>query len=232
MNRPCSLSKRRSSTIPQLAAVEIDRLLQVGDANHRVQVLHPSSFLHSRATSQSPPSRSGSLRSQMRIREVVHRVIDSPITQVGRWKEAAAPELPLIDVSQAAPTYPPAQELRDHIASQAQSPATATYTDQQGILPLRAGLARSLTVDYDAPVAVENVAVTAGCNQAFCLAMMALTEPGRRGHHAAPHLLQPRHVAAVPGHDTRLSRARPGHDAPPGRRRRRGDPLAPARSSS
>ena len=105
-------------------------------------------------------------------------MIDSPITQVGRWKEAAAPELPLIDVSQAAPTYPPAQELRDHIASQAQSPATATYTDQQGILPLRAGLARSLTVDYDAPVAAENVAVTAGCNQAFCLAMMALTEPG------------------------------------------------------
>ncbi len=105
-------------------------------------------------------------------------MIDSPITQVGRWKEAAAPKLPLIDVSQAAPTYPPAQELRDHIASQAQSPATATYTDQQGILPLRAGLARSLTLDYDAPVAVEQVAVTAGCNQAFCLAMMALTEPG------------------------------------------------------
>ena len=108
----------------------------------------------------------------------MHRVIDSPITQVGRWKEAAAPELPLIDVSQAAPTYPPAQELRDHIASQAQSSATATYTDQQGILPLREGLARSLTVDYHAPIAVENVAVTAGCNQAFCLAMMALTEPG------------------------------------------------------
>ena len=105
-------------------------------------------------------------------------MIDSPITQVGRWKEAAAPELPLIDVSQAAPTYPPAQELRDHIASQAQSSATATYTDQQGILPLREGLARSLTVDYHAPIAVENVAVTAGCNQAFCLAMMALTEPG------------------------------------------------------
>ncbi len=105
-------------------------------------------------------------------------MIDSPITQVGRWKEAAAPHLPLIDVSQAAPTYPPARELRDHIAAVAQSVATATYTDQQGILPLREGLARSLTVDYDAPVAAESVAVTAGCNQAFCLAMMALTEPG------------------------------------------------------
>ena len=114
----------------------------------------------------------------MRIRESVHRVIDSPITQVGRWKEAAAPELPLIDVSQAAPTYPPARELRDHIAAVAQSVATAAYTDQQGILPLREGLARSLTVDYDAPVAAESVAVTAGCNQAFCLAMMALTDPG------------------------------------------------------
>jgi hypothetical protein len=108
----------------------------------------------------------------------VHRVIDSPITQVGRWKEAAAPDRPLIDVSQAAPTYPPAQELRDHIAAQAQSTTTATYTDQQGILPLREALARTLTTDYDAPVAASQVAVTAGCNQAFCLAMMALTEPG------------------------------------------------------
>ncbi len=108
----------------------------------------------------------------------MHRVIDSPITQVGRWKEAAAPELPLIDVSQAAPTYPPAQELRDHIAAVAQSVATATYTDQQGIPSLREALARTLTADYDAPVAVEQVAVTAGCNQAFCLAMLALTDPG------------------------------------------------------
>ena len=105
-------------------------------------------------------------------------MIDSPITQVGRWKEAAAPELPLIDVSQAAPTYPPARDLRDHIAAVARSVATATYTDQQGVPELRVALARALTADYDAPVAVEQVAVTAGCNQAFCLAMMALTEPG------------------------------------------------------
>ncbi len=108
----------------------------------------------------------------------MHRVIDSPITQVGRWKSNASREPPLLDVSQAAPTYPPAQELRDHIASQAQSPATATYTDQQGVPELRVALARALTADYDAPVAAEHVAVTAGCNQAFCLAMMALTEPG------------------------------------------------------
>ena len=105
-------------------------------------------------------------------------MIDSPITQVGRWKSNAARDLALIDVSQAAPTYPPAQELRDHIAAVAQSVATATYTDQQGILPLREALARTLTADYDAPVAPDQLAVTAGCNQAFCLAMMALTEPG------------------------------------------------------
>ena len=108
----------------------------------------------------------------------MHRVIDSPITQVGRWKSNAARDLALIDVSQAAPTYPPAQELRDHIAAVAQSVATATYTDQQGILPLREALARTLSADYDAPVAPDQLAVTAGCNQAFCLAMMALTEPG------------------------------------------------------
>ncbi len=114
----------------------------------------------------------------MRIREAVHRVIDSPITQVGRWKDEAAPDVPLIDVSQAAPTWPPAWELRDHIAAQARNPDAAAYTDQQGIPELRAALAGALTADYEAPVAVDHVAVTAGCNQAFCLAMMALTEPG------------------------------------------------------
>lgn len=114
----------------------------------------------------------------MLTRQAVQRVIDSPITQVGRWKSSAARDLPLIDVSQAAPTYPPAQALRDHIAAVARSPATATYTDQQGVPVLRQALARALTLDYDAPVAVDQVAVTAGCNQAFCLAMMALTEPG------------------------------------------------------
>lgn len=108
----------------------------------------------------------------------MQRVIDSPITQVGRWKHDAAPDLPLIDVSQAMPTYPPARELRDHIAAAARSPATATYTDQRGIPELREALARALTADYDAAVAASRIAVTAGCNQAFCLAMMALTEPG------------------------------------------------------
>lgn len=149
----------------------------------------------------------------MRIRESVHRVIDSPITQVGRWKEAAAPESPLIDVSQAAPTYPPARELRDHIAAQAQSTVTATYTDQQGILPLRVALARSLTVDYDAPVAVENVAVTAGCNQAFCLAMMALTDPGDEVIMPLPTYFN--HDMWLRSQDTRPVYIEPGPDMVP-----------------
>jgi len=114
----------------------------------------------------------------VRFTQAVRRVIDSPITQVGRWKGNINPDLPLIDVSQAAPTYPPARELRDHIARVALDPGVATYTNQQGIPELRRALATALTSEYETPVEVEHLAVTAGCNQAFCLTMMALTEPG------------------------------------------------------
>ena len=125
----------------------------------------------------------------MQIRPTIGRVVESPITQVGAWKAEAeaAPGLPLIDVSQAAPTYPPAAELRDHIGECAQDPESATYTHQQGLPELRAALARALSADYGALISPDQVAVTAGCNLAYSLTIMALAEAGSEVIAPVPH---------------------------------------------
>jgi len=39
---------------------------------------------------------------------------------------------PLLDLSQAVPSYPPAQELREHLASAVNRPETARYTSIAG----------------------------------------------------------------------------------------------------
>ena len=58
------------------------------------------------------------------------------------------------------------------------TPETALYTPILGLPALRAGLAAHLAEDYGAPIAGHQVAITAGCNQAFCVVMSALAGPG------------------------------------------------------
>ncbi|HEU4825563.1 MAG TPA: aminotransferase, partial [Dongiaceae bacterium] len=87
-------------------------------------------------------------------------------------------EKPLIDVCQAVPGYPPPAALTDHLARIVPEPATARYTDICGLPKLRASLAEDMTRFYGGPVAPEQVMITAGCNQAFCLAMMSLAQAG------------------------------------------------------
>lgn len=85
---------------------------------------------------------------------------------------------PLLDLSQAVPSYPPAESLRAHLAERVMAADTAVYTAIAGMPDLRAALARHLSDHYRGAVAAEQCFVTAGCNQAFCLALMALAGPG------------------------------------------------------
>jgi aspartate/methionine/tyrosine aminotransferase len=57
-------------------------------------------------------------------------------------------------------------------------PETSRYTDILGLSPLRAAFADHMARDYAGSVAAENVAITAGCNQAFCVTLMALAQAG------------------------------------------------------
>jgi aspartate/methionine/tyrosine aminotransferase len=107
-----------------------------------------------------------------------------PIAEAQRWIEGRTfpPEKPLIDVCQGVPAYPPPDELTDRLASALKQDATHRYTDIKGLPSLRAALADDINRTY-AParcdaVSTENVLITAGCNQAFCLVAGALAKAG------------------------------------------------------
>lgn len=107
-----------------------------------------------------------------------------PIAEAQGWIEGRVfpAEKPLIDVCQAVPGYAPPEALTRHMAEALQLPATHRYTDITGLPDLRTALAADLSRAYgltDKPsVAADNVMITAGCNQAYCLATAALAKAG------------------------------------------------------
>jgi aspartate/methionine/tyrosine aminotransferase len=103
-----------------------------------------------------------------------------PIAEAHRWIEGRSfpAGKPLIDVAQAVPGYPPPKALSDHLASVIGEAASARYTDIAGLPALRAGLAADMGEFYGAKIEASDVSITAGCNQAFCLSIMALAAAG------------------------------------------------------
>src|SRR5210317_975067 len=86
---------------------------------------------------------------------------------------------PLIDVSQAAPTAPPPLALRQAMAEMVVHDAdTHLYGPILGNPDLRSRLADHWAATYGAPVTSDHVAITAGCNQAFCATIAALCRSG------------------------------------------------------
>lgn len=84
----------------------------------------------------------------------------------------------LINMSQAVPSYQPPTDLAGELARLAQLPDSSLYTDIRGLPSLRQALAEHMSEDYRGAVLPEHVTVTAGCNQAFCAALMAIAERG------------------------------------------------------
>ena len=114
------------------------------------------------------------------INSLLREVAAPPIADAQSWVagRAFAADRPLLDVSQAVPSYAPALELQSHLAQQVMQPLSALYTGIAGLPELREELAAELSRDYAGTVSADNVALTAGCNEAFAVAMMALAEPG------------------------------------------------------
>jgi aspartate/methionine/tyrosine aminotransferase len=102
-----------------------------------------------------------------------------PIPAVQGWmREYDGGKGPLIDLCQAVPGYPPPPALLDRLAREAATPANARYGAILGETALRDAYAAHLAALYDAPARAENVAITAGCNQAFFAAVSAVAGPG------------------------------------------------------
>lgn len=104
-----------------------------------------------------------------------------PIAEAQGWVRGRdfPADKPLIDVCQAVPGYPPPAALVGFMGEAIQDPATHRYTEIAGLPGLREALAADIRQVYAAePVAAANVMITAGCNQAFCLALSALAGAG------------------------------------------------------
>ncbi|GMG83678.1 aminotransferase [Paralimibaculum aggregatum] len=109
------------------------------------------------------------------------RVFAPPVMEARRWlTETRLPEgLELLNLSQAAPVDPPPERLRAAMAGAVGAPGEAhLYGAVLGDGPLRAQIAADWSEHYGAPIAPEQVAITAGCNQAFCAAIATLCAPG------------------------------------------------------
>lgn len=114
----------------------------------------------------------------MRLNPGTMQQSDSPIGTAYQLLDRRAHRRPLLDLAQAAPQYPPAPEVVEHIAAVARDAHGADYVDIAGLDVLREVFAAELSHAYQGRLQTRNVLVTAGCNQAFCLAISALAQAG------------------------------------------------------
>jgi aspartate/methionine/tyrosine aminotransferase len=104
-----------------------------------------------------------------------------PIPLIQGWAQAYdARHGPLIDLSQAVPGYPPHPRMLAALAEAAGSPASAGYGPIEGEAALRSVYASDLNALYGGDVDAGDVHITAGCNQAFAAALLALIGPGEQ----------------------------------------------------
>jgi aspartate/methionine/tyrosine aminotransferase len=123
----------------------------------------------------------------MRLSPRTVNEIDSPMGAAYALLAGRSGERALLDLAQAAPSYPPAAEMIEHVASVAREPNGAAYVPSPGLPRLREALAADLSRSYGSPVGTGQIVITAGCNQAFCLVAQALAEPGDEVIEALPY---------------------------------------------
>jgi aspartate/methionine/tyrosine aminotransferase len=145
--------------------------------------------------------------------KIIQGIEAPPIAEAMSWISTSPSNRALINLCQAVPSYPPAEALAEEVGRLARLPATSLYSDILGIPALRQALAESLAADYKADIADRNIAITAGCNQAFAATMMALAEAGDNvilpvpyyfNHHMWLEMLgiRPRYLPAIRGEST------------------------------
>lgn len=106
--------------------------------------------------------------------------LEPPIAECQTWIAGRTfpTDKKLLDLAQAVPSYPPATALTDHIAERAAHFETAQYSMIPGVPELRRELADHVAHRYRGVVGSENVLISAGCNQAFCMAVLAVARAG------------------------------------------------------
>jgi aspartate/methionine/tyrosine aminotransferase len=101
-----------------------------------------------------------------------------PIPEIQHWGTRFAGGGGLLNMCQAVPSHPPAPGMLERLARAAGDPAYATYGPIMGDTALREAYAAELGALYGGRLDASEVAITAGCNQAYFVAMMALAQRG------------------------------------------------------
>ena len=86
--------------------------------------------------------------------------------------------LPLLDLSQAAPSAAPPKSLRDAVIKSAEKPENYRYGAILGKIELRDAIAKRWSELYKTNIILSEVGVTSGCNQAFCASIMSVASAG------------------------------------------------------
>ena len=102
-----------------------------------------------------------------------------PIPEAKAWATRyGSARGPLVDLSQAVPGYPAPPALLERIASAAGAAATAGYGPIEGDSDLREAYAAHLSRLYGVAIGPQETAITAGCNMAFFVTMLAVAKAG------------------------------------------------------
>ncbi len=102
-----------------------------------------------------------------------------PIPEAYAWSESyGGAHGPLINMAQAAPSNPPHPDLIARIAQSASDPAGMRYGPIGGSTAFCQAFAAEQSAIYGGAVGAEEVAITAGCNEAFFVAALSLAKAG------------------------------------------------------
>ena len=104
-----------------------------------------------------------------------------PVMEARRWltETPLPPGLELLNLSQAAPVDPPPAAMRAAMARAIEEdPGIHLYSAVLGNGDLRERLAARISTLYRGTIRPAQVALTSGCNQAFCAVMAVLAAPG------------------------------------------------------
>ncbi|EJC79427.1 aspartate/tyrosine/aromatic aminotransferase [Rhizobium leguminosarum bv. trifolii WSM2297] len=110
---------------------------------------------------------------------LVSRLSAPPIPSVIAWsREYKGSKGPLIDLSQAVPGYPAHPEMLRLLSEAAGQQTMTGYGPIEGEPMLRKAYAEHIAALYGADLSAGNIHITAGCNQAFMCAAIALAGAG------------------------------------------------------
>lgn len=102
-----------------------------------------------------------------------------PIPEVQGWGQAYDGAVgPLANFSQAVPGYSPHPDLFDWAADCARSPVASSYGLIEGEPELIQALSTHAGNLYGASIDTSEIQITAGCNQAYFVSLMTITNPG------------------------------------------------------